>query len=239
MKVKVLCWNIWCGAYLDEVIDFLLSSDADIIALQEACIDGRGNIAEIIAKKLGYEYMDAIGMDMPVKFLHGFSNEDTNVIKFGTAILTKHKIVENNMVKITDMSNRLISEAKIDINGSIIDVFSVHLNHTHQTQSELQDTQAKNLAQLANKDHTIVMGDFNSLPDSSVVKEMSSVLNDSDKESKPTWCMYKDGCSVCMVDEIKYKLDYIFTSNDIKAESFEVHNSKASDHLPISAIIEI
>jgi endonuclease/exonuclease/phosphatase family metal-dependent hydrolase len=240
MKVKVLCWNIWCGAYLDDVIDFLRSADADIIALQEACIDDRGNIAEIIAGKLGYEYMDAIGMDMPVKFLHGFANDDTTVIKFGTALLTKHKIIESNIIKITDMSNRLISEARIDINGNIFNVFSVHFNHTHQTQSELQDTQAKNLAQLANKDHTIVMGDFNSLPESSVINEMKSVLNDSDGvESKPTWCVYKDGCSVCLIDEIKYKLDYIFTSQDLKSSSFEVHNSQASDHLPISAIISI
>ncbi len=54
MKLKVLSWNIWCGTHLDQVIDFLEKSEADIVALQEGCIDQRGNIVKIISEKLGY-----------------------------------------------------------------------------------------------------------------------------------------------------------------------------------------
>ncbi|MCC7004744.1 endonuclease/exonuclease/phosphatase family protein [Candidatus Nomurabacteria bacterium] len=240
MKIKILSWNIWCGSHLDEVIDFLRDLDADIIALQEVCEDERGNLAEVIAKKLGYECVHAIGMLLPVKFLPGYDNSDTGGMKFGNAILSKHKIINNNAITLTNKSQRLIIEANIEVGDSILNVYSIHLNHTHQTQSDLQDLQANNLALLANKPNTIVMGDFNALPDSSVIEKMSSVLKDVDeKKSTPTWCVYKEGCTVCLVDEVKYKLDYIFASSDIKSNSFKVHNSKGSDHLPISAIIEI
>ena len=67
MKVKILSWNIWCGTYLDEVTEFLKNANADIIALQEVVEDERGNLVEIIAKELGYKYVHAIGMNMPVK----------------------------------------------------------------------------------------------------------------------------------------------------------------------------
>lgn len=36
-----------------------------------------------------------------------------------------------------------------------------------------------------------------------------------------------------------YRLDYVFTSYDIKTSSFKVEKTKGSDHLPVSTIIEI
>ena len=65
-------------------------------------------------------------------------------------------------------------------------------------------------------------------------------MNDAEKGSAtPTWSVYKMGCQVCLIDEVKYKLDYIFTSKNLKTESFEVYESKGSDHLPISTIVEL
>jgi len=76
MKIKVLSWNIWCGTYLEEVIKFLKKADADIIALQEVSIDERGNLSEIIAKRLGYKHTNAIDVNIPLKFLPGYKSYD-------------------------------------------------------------------------------------------------------------------------------------------------------------------
>lgn len=241
MKLKILSWNIWCGTYLDEVIEFLKHSNADIIALQEVAEDERGNLVEIIAKELGYEYVHAIGMNMPVRFLPKYEKNDKRTIKFGTAILSKYKIINSKIYELVDENKRLIVRADIKIGDKILHIFSIHLKHTHQKPSEIQDVETDNLLQLLPEKNTIVMGDFNALPESTVIKKMNQVLQDIETNSiTPTWSVYKDGCTCLTKDEeVIYKLDYIFTSKNMKVDLFEVHESKGSDHLPISAIIEI
>ena len=240
MKIKILSWNIWCGAYLDEVLEFLKNADADIIALQEISKDDKGNLAEIIANKLDYKYADAIDMNMPVKFLQGYDQNDTRVIKFGTAILTKHAIINSEIVELSKEDKRSATKVQIKIGENILNVFSIHLKHSHQQQLDLQDLQADNLFKLAPKENTIIMGDFNALPESSVIQKMNINLQNTEKDfNTPTWSVYEKGCSTCLIKDIKYKLDYIFTTKDIKVDSFEVYDLKASDHLPVSAIIEI
>src|SRR3990167_7537341 len=100
MQIKILSWNIWCGTYLEEVIGFLKTADADIVALQEVSEDERGNISEIIAKKLGYEYAHAVGMSLPSKFLPGQKSNDKRIIKFGDAILSKYKLKDSKVIEL-------------------------------------------------------------------------------------------------------------------------------------------
>ncbi len=240
MKLKILSWNIWCGTYLDEVIKFLKTAEADIIALQEVSEDNKGNIAELIAKELGYKYVYTTDIDMPFKYLPGYKKDDEQTIKMGNAILSKYEIVSSKEHRLVENQKRTVIEANIKIGDNILNVFSIHLRHTHQKQLELQDLQAENLLKFLPTKNTIVMGDFNSLPESSVIKKMNDSLQDIEMgSSTPTWSVYKEGCTCLVEDKIIYKLDYIFTSKEMKASSFKVYDSKASDHLPISVIIEI
>ena len=240
MKLKILSWNVWCGTHLEEVIKFLKTTDADIIALQEVLEDKRGNISEIIAKKLGYECAHAIGMELPLKFLPNQKKDDETIIKIGEAILSRYKIINSKKIILTEEDKRLILETNIKVRNKILHVFSVHLKHSHQKPSKLQELQAENLIKLMPKENTIAMGDFNALPESIAVQKISKVLQNTEVSSTtPTWSVYREGCDVCLIGNLKHKLDYIFTSKDIKVSSFNVHKSKASDHLPISAVIEI
>lgn len=240
MKLKILSWNIWCGTYLDEVIKFLKTVDADIIALQEVTEDTRGNISELIAKELGYKYVYTIDADMPYKYLPGYKSDDERTIKMGNAILSKYEIISSKEHQLVENQKRTTIEANIKIGDIIINVFSIHLRHTHQKQLDLQDLQADNLLMLLPFKNTIVMGDFNSLPESSVIKKINESLQNTEIEfNTPTWSVYREGCAECLIDKVIYKLDYIFTSKDIKSNSFKVYDSRGSDHLPISVIIEI
>jgi len=243
MKFKILSWNIWCGTYLNEVKEFLKNSNADIISLQEVVIDERGNIGEIIAKELGYEYAHAVLMDIPVKFLPRYKSNEKEKIKYGPAILSKYPIVNSKVIELSRNKKfiRYIIKADIKIKNEVFHVFSIHLKHTHQKQLDIQDLEVKNLLSLLPKSNSIVIGDFNSLPKSTVIKKMDKNLENSEKGSPiPTWSVYKDGCICLSKDkEIIYKLDYIFTSKNLKTNSFKVYESKASDHLPISTIVKI
>lgn len=240
MKLKILSWNIWCGTYLNEVIEFLRIENADIIALQEVAEDERGNISEIIAKELKYKYVYTTDVDMPFKYLPQYKENDERTKKMGNAILSKYEILNSKEHKLIQGKQRTIIEANIKIENKILNFFSVHLRHTHQKQFDLQDLQIDNLLKLLPKENTIVMGDFNALPESDVIEKANKILQNTEIGSNtPTWSVYKVGCTQCLIGDIVHKLDYIFISKDLRAKDFQVYNSKASDHLPISAILEI
>jgi endonuclease/exonuclease/phosphatase family metal-dependent hydrolase len=88
-------------------------------------------------------------------------------------------------------------------------------------------------------ERVIVMGDFNATPESAAIQAMRKVLVDSGPASTPTWSVYPEGCRACNPQAIDTRLDYIFTSKDLKLRSFEVGNSRGSDHRAISAIVEL
>ena len=95
----------------------------------------------------------------------------------------------------------------------------------------------ENLLKALPTSRTIVMGDFNATTDSVVIRRMCENLVDTDPATTPTWCVYPEGCLTCNRANIDTRLDYIFTSRDIKTASFQVGNSKGSDHLPITVTI--
>lgn len=240
MQLKVISWNIWCGIHLKGVLDFLKTADADIITLQEVIADDNGNTAVTIANELGYECVYAMGMQTPAKFMPEPLKKDEGFINFGNAILSRHTIIESKVHELSEQRSRLAIQADIQISDTILHAFGIHLKHSHQKPLELQDQQVENLIKVLPPQKAIVMGDFNALPKSNVIKKISKILQDTEiNSSTPTWSVYREGCMVCLVDKIQYKLDYIFTSRDIKTGPFKVEQSRGSDHLPISAVIEI
>lgn len=60
-SIRVVDWNIDRGLHLDGILDFLSSSDADLLLLQEVDLNARRthrlNIAEEIARKLRMNYV--------------------------------------------------------------------------------------------------------------------------------------------------------------------------------------
>lgn len=209
---------------------FLDKEDADIIALQEV-EDGNPKF-DIIKhlKNAGYKYTYASTMH---------SKKKGKPFTFGPAIFSKYEIAGSRAYPLSQKANGSAVRTDIKVGERVLHVFSTHLLHTHQKESAEQQGQAKKLIGLAPKERTIVMGDFNALPDSKVISSIKEYYNDTDANSNPTWSMYRLGCPRCLVGNVKHKLDYIFTSKDIKTDSFKVGESKGSDHLPISVNIEI
>jgi len=229
MKLKVLSWNIWIDGYFDQVANFLRKSQADIIGLQEVVDDDpKRDIIKILDKE-GYESY----------FGSAEHSWDGKVYRDGPAIFSKHKITKTETHVLSKEDKRVAVQADIVVGEKTLHVFSTHLIHTHQKRGEEQDIQVSNLIKKLPTEHTILMGDFNATPESSVIRSVNKVLIDTDSDSLPTWSTYPEGCLVCNPQVVDTRLDYIFTSKDLKTNSYKVENSKASDHLPILALIEI
>ncbi len=229
MQLKILSWNIWWDCYFDQVTDFLGFFDADIIGLQEVLPEDKNRDVIDYLTKLGYQHIFS-----PVVDIQSFKKEAV-----GNAIFSKYDILMNKTHVLSDLDSRIAIEANIKIENKTLNVFNTHLLHTHQEPSEIQDLQVDNLIHILPAENTIVMGDFNATPKSNAIKKMNKVLKNVTDISSPTWSLYKEGCPVCRVGDLKYCLDYIFVTKDIRTQSFQVENSRGSDHLPISVIVEL
>ncbi|MCL4200030.1 endonuclease/exonuclease/phosphatase family protein [Patescibacteria group bacterium] len=229
MTVKLLSWNIWGGKFLPGVTDFLTASNADIIALQEVEEQDDGNnTAQFIAGKLGYTHAYARSMR--------YNNEGKDVYR-GNAVLSKYPIIDHTIHVLSRDQSRTAVQADIDVGGSVLHVISVHIVHSHQQPSPLQVEQVTNLIHAAPKERTVIMGDFNAVPESEAIRIMRTSFADPDTSDTPSWCLYPDGCSVCKPERVEWKLDYVFTTADIAAKDFRAETSEASDHLPISVVV--
>lgn len=228
MDLKVVSWNIWDEGHFNEIAEFLKSSEADIVGLQEVLPFSKNIPIIEFLTSLGYEHVYA-----PARLQSGEKEE------MGNAVFSKYPIIRSAVHVLSEENKRIAVQADISVEGKIVHVFSVHLLHTHQQPSGIQELQADNLLKVLPQEKVIVMGDFNATPESVAVQKMHSVLTDTDTMHTPTWSVYPEGCPVCNPQKIDTRLDYIFLSSDIKIITSKVENSKGSDHLPISAIVEV
>lgn len=228
MQLKILSWNIWYHGNFAPIAEFLKASDADIIGVQELVLDDPTRDTVGYLKKLGYDSVCA-----PVKKI-----EDGRTMC--NAIFSKHKIMASEIYTLSEMKSRNAVRAEIKVGTVTLDIFSTHLLHTDQKPSATQDEQVDRLIKVLPADHAIVMGDFNATPDSSVIQKMRETMVDTDPAETPTLNADLFDCPDCDPKNIAdTRLDYIFTSKDVKTSAFKVEHASGSDHFPISVIIEI
>lgn len=229
MTIHLLSWNIWFGTYYEKVLKYLQHSHADIIGLQEVTQtpEGNDNIGEKLARKLGYSYVYATGMDL---------RPYGKPLVMGNAILSRFPIqTSRTHILSPKKESRSAIQADILIDHSVLHVVSTHLVHTHQQPSSIQKKQARDLITKLPKDCLIVMGDFNATPDTHCIQIMRKALRKVDGNStKPTWSVYPEGCTVCSPKSLSIRLDYFFVTQDIRTKNFRIEQTDGSDHLPIS-----
>jgi endonuclease/exonuclease/phosphatase family metal-dependent hydrolase len=231
MRLKLLSWNIWCDGHFDDIKQFLLSADADILCLQEVL--PRSKTIPVVELLTARGYVHAYGAAMEITLSSGENEE------MGNAVFSKYPIIRSTVHTLSDEDRRVAVQTDIDIAGDIVHVFSTHLVHSHQKPSSVQELQAENLLKLVPQERSLVAGDFNATPESAAIQLMKAAFADTGTDSEPTWSVYPEGCSVCLPQMIDTRLDYIFASRDLKTSSPKVGSSKGSDHLPISVIVEL
>ena len=233
MKVKLLQWNIWFKEDIDNVVNELKRINADIVCLQEVCIkeNDRSNIEKI---KAIYPYVYYRIADT---FEDGLSQ--------GNAILSKFEIVNEQGLFVQDASEnendyskegRIYIEVDININCNILKIGTTHLSYTDRfIETKLKDKEINKLINIIkdkNKNY-IFAGDLNTTKTSKYIDYIKKYLIHYDTSN--TWTTKEFSYNGFEETKLNWKLDYIFSTPDIKIENIKLYKTDISDHLPIIA----
>lgn len=235
MKVKLMSYNTQhCLNYVTRKIDFDIMADtilkcgADIVGLQEMRNESEHpeyeNQAKILADKLGFYYYFAEA----IKF--------SGVNPYGNALISRYPIKEAEAILIPDpdpktgdkyYETRCLLKAKIDV-GEGLCVCVSHFGLNDDEQQNAVETVIANLEDKA----CVLMGDFNVKPENEVLKPIREKLYDTAE-------MFEGEKFSFPSDKPDRKIDYIFTSHDVKVYNADIPQIFSSDHCPHLATIEI
>ena len=169
---------------------------------------------------------------------------------YGNAVISKHPLLEAEAISVPDpkifdenayYESRGITRAKLDIAGGIT-VLQIHVGlATAEKQNAVVE-----LCRILDetKGPVILMGDFNMCPDNFLLDRLRGRLTEVLPEGEgyvhtfPSWT-HEDALPESMRNHPYCKLDYIFVSDHFKPLSCRVLKTRASDHMPMVAELEI
>ena len=236
MKINLMSFNTQhCLNYIERCIDFdimaqaIKKCDADIIGLNEMRDEGPNAEYEaqtkIIAEKLGYYHYFAKAIDF------------NGVNPYGNALISKYPILSAEVVLIPEpevrgydgyYEDRCLLKAVLDVNGEQVTVMVIHFGLNPDEAENAANAVINNIPE----GKVILMGDFNLPPESELLLPIRQKLFDTAELIGEEKLSYPS-------DDPYIKIDYIFTSRDIKVVSADIPAIVASDHRPHTATIEI
>ena len=246
-RLSVLTWNTArMGGFQkpekNEVLQFLMAQDADVICLQEVDVykDARyltlPEVKKTLSKKYPYSYLD-------------FSVYDKRH-QFGTMVWSKYPLVNKQSIHYESRGN-LSNRCDIVVPNDTIRLFNNHLESYSFTPGDLESMDLIRVkwrraiplrnkqAQVVRKEieasphPVIVVGDFNSVALSFAYWHISRGLHDAWNTVHPwSWGAtyeYKG---------IGLRIDYILCSDPLKPVACKVQKTTGSDHKPVVATLE-
>ena len=260
ISITVLTWNTArLGHYAkpekNEVLQYLVKQDADIICLQEVDVykDAHyltlGDVKKTLGKKYPYSYLD-------------FSIYDKRH-QFGTMVWSKYPLINKQSIHYESRGN-LSNRCDVVVSGDTIRLINNHLESYNFTAEDLAEADSlrsyegilsslKRLkakwdraiplrnkqAQIVRQEieespyPVIVTGDFNSIAFSYAYLQISKGLHDAWREVHPwSWG------ATCEHRGIGLRIDYIFCSDPLRPTGCEIPAAKGSDHKPVVATLE-
>jgi len=256
--MKLISFNV--GIKIDnakDVGEFIKSQNPDIVAFQEiirhfddsvfGMYKSQKHIKEILDKNLVYSFFgphwitDAMRKD-------GVMHRDFNgFVEQGNELISRYPILnatnEHYHKKYslelewanfyTEDHPRCVQIVELDVNGKHLQILNLHgLYSRDKKDSERTINQCKYILEAAKRKliPTIIVGDFNLLPETKSIAILNKEFRNLVKEYKilSTRPSFDDG-----TDKDKCVIDYIFVNDQIKVNNFEVFNTNISDHLPL------
>ena len=225
--IKLMTYNIHYGVGTDDVfnlqrvIDTIKTQNPDIIALNEVDhIMPRTAFQkqdEILENAFGYEAVYGPNINFGAKY------GNMLISKYPILSWTNHRLPRKGRFA----EPRGLIEAKLDVDGQELKVFVTHLSINRKERKKQMDFIEAYIKTVS--EPIILMGDFNELPDSSEMKKITNILEDTATQEYGTFPA--DGATA--------RIDYIFVSSNIIVKDNQVIESQASDHLPVIAKIYI
>jgi endonuclease/exonuclease/phosphatase family metal-dependent hydrolase len=250
-SLRIVDWNIDRGQKLSAIIDFLASTNADILTLQEVDLNARRtqrlNIAEEISRKLKMNYVFGREFEELVQ------GSKSSPAYHGQATLAKWPISNPRLIRFAQQSHfweprwflpriepfqerlggRIALVADVNIAGSKLVTYNLHLES--RASDELRLSQVEEVladAERQSAQSTIVVaGDFNL--DASKDSAASSFARAGFRDAiavprtptRPARRLFEPG----------HTIDWAFIRGPVQAGSGRIHSQvRASDHYPIS-----
>ncbi|GIP31567.1 endonuclease/exonuclease/phosphatase family protein [Paenibacillus sp. J2TS4] len=242
MEIKVLTFNIHHGrgtdgkVNLERIAQVIEACNADVIALNEVDkhFAGRsGYIDQVswLSERLGMNRVFGSGITRK-------PSRRTNFIprQYGNAVLSRFPITEHRnyvfAVSPINLEDRALLEVGLLIEGQPLNLYVTHLSLTPYIQMKQVSFIFNQLANV--EQPLILLGDFNTRPQSKVWRSLTARLTDVCHTACTTPCLTFPSFRP------KVQLDYIFISDHLHVTSAEVVHLMpvASDHLPVQATIK-
>ena len=232
VRLKVLCYNLRFGelASMEEFANFIKEQNPDIVALQE--VDCR-TYRDRAPKQHGIDFSTELGFRTGMLPVYGKTIPHAGGY-YGIAILSKYPLASVERIYLPKTENgkeqRAVLVADVEYaEGKYFSFASTHLDYTN---TEERQVQVKKLNEILLKRPypVIVAGDFNARPNSLEISEGMSV-----------WKVLCPQEPTAPASGPRHKIDYIFCypENKWKSIDADVIQSQLSDHLPISATVEL
>ena len=244
-RLSVLTWNTGrMGGFVkpekNEVLQYLLRQDADVICLQEVDVykDAKyltlPDVKQTLSTKYPYSYID-------------FSVYNKRH-QYGTMVWSKYPIIHKQSINYESQGN-LSNQCDIIVNEDTIRVINNHLESYKFTSADKDDLgnmrqkmkrsvplrikQARAVKRMVNTSPypTIVVGDFNAIPLSYTYLHIKHGMHDAFLET--SW--FRLG-PTCKKKGIGIRIDYILSSSSLKPVNCTVdYEATGSDHWPVAA----
>jgi len=241
MTIKILQWNIWYKEDPQKIISELKRIDADVICLQEVTIGNslhdNVNVVELLRESTGFNLHHQ-------EMKNGGDGTQANVI------LSQYPVKSSRYVWINEPSGsggyddeyRCYIEVELAVEGKALTVGTTHMSYAHkfeETGRKLEES-AKLIKELSNRECFVFTGDLNVIPQSNTISDISNLLVHAGPDMKEsTWTTKPFEYKGFRAETLDSRLDYVFTSKDIKVNNSRAIKTEYSDHLPILLEIQI
>ncbi len=222
------------GKNVDGLVDGIAQTSPDILGLQEI-VEDHPNTNNLNSAYLLQKQLREKSIEYEAAYFPAFkSDRHVTHHEIGNAILSKFPISKAEAHFLSDLEmyhNRGLTPAR------------------DAEPTEFTKIQTRELLRIigTGKD-TILLGDFNVIPECETIKEISRVLRNTDPEQQPTWPTVAEagrchqeryGVSEAEPKLLTHRLDQIFVGPGIEAVDFSLGESLASDHKSLVTILEI
>jgi len=249
IAITILTWNTarlgnFRKPEKNEVLQYLMQQDADIICLQEVDIYKNdkfltlAEVKQLLSQKYPYSYLD-------------FSVYDSRH-QFGTMMWSRYPLIHKKSISYKDTPTaNLSNRCDVVVGKDTFRLFNNHLQSYSFKAEDLDDMHKieakwkralplRNLqAQIVRKEiesspyPVIVVGDFNSIPFSFAYRHISRGLHDAYRETH----LWQYGAT-CVHRGVGVRIDYILCSDPLVPVQCDVPNTSGSDHKPVVATLE-
>ena len=241
----------------DDILKLVSDEQPDILCLQEYCNNKTWKI------QLERTFAEAINAEQ--YFFHNVVADKNTAFQAGTLIISKYPILGTGEVPYDTPSGNSTIYADIDVKGTTVRVFNVHLqsirfqNKDYRFLREFTDDKDKAIEEsksiLARMRQAFVMRAAQAQKIREAVKASPhKVILCGDFNDSPVSYAYQQishnlkdafeekgrGLGRSYIGEFpRFRIDYIMCSENFTVQSFEVVHKKLSDHYPVKAHIVV